>query len=334
MAYGVLSKSLTVLGVAAGAAAGLALYNYALGRWIETHFPPSGRFVRAGGCNLHYVERGRGRPVVLLHGANGTLNDFAAGFLDRVARDFRAIAFDRPGHGYSTRPAGPMSPARQASVLREAFRALGLEQPILVGHSWSGALVLAYALAWPDEIAGIVMLAGVSHPWRGNHFRWHTRLAGKPIFGPVLLRTLIGPVGQMLIKSGVRQAFAPDPPMPSYAQQAAVPLILRPNQFRANAQDLLELNAFLAEQSRHYGEIRVPVAIVAPSEDRSVNAELHAFGLHRRLRRSKLFIAEGVGHMLHHVQPPTVMQAIRWVAEQDQAPTESGFRTNEFSWPR
>lgn len=334
MAYGVLSKSLKVLGVTASAAAGLLLYNYALGRRIEARFPPSGRFVRAGGCDLHYVERGQGRPVVLLHGAHGTLNDFAVGFLDRLARDFRAIAFDRPGHGYSTRPSGPMSPARQASVLREALRSLGLERPILVGHSWSGALVLAYALAWPDEIAGIVMLAGVSHPWKGNHFRWHTRLAGKPIFGPVLLRTLIGPLGQVLIGSGVRQAFAPDPPMPSYSQQAAVPLILRPSQFRANAQDLLELNAFLAEQSRRYGEIRVPVAIIAPSEDRSVNAELHAFGLHRRLRRSKLFVAEGAGHMPHHVQPRTVMQAIHWVAEQDTVQAAPDCRAGDFSCAR
>lgn len=332
MRRGVLSKGLKILGATAGAAAGLALYSYALRRRIERRFPPVGRFVRAGGCDLHYLERGRGRPVVLLHGAHGTLNDFAAGFLDRVARDYRAVAFDRPGHGYSTRPAEPMSPARQASVLREAFRVLGLERPILVGHSWSGALVLAYALAWPDEIGGIVALAGVSHPWEGNYFRWYIRLAGTQLLGPLFLKTLLGPLGQMLIGSGVRQAFAPDPPMPSYVRQAAVPLVLRPAQFRANVQDLLGLNAFLAEQSRRYGEIRVPVAIVVPSDDRSVvNADLHSFGLHRRLRHSRLFVAEGAGHMPHHVQPRTALQAIRWVVETDRpGPSRHGA---DFSHP-
>ena len=316
----VVSRNLKGLGLLAGLGAGLAFYSYALGRRAERLWPPRGRFVAAGGCNLHYLERGRGRPVVLLHGASGSLNDFALGFLDRVARDYRAVAFDRPGHGYSTRPARPMSPARQAAVLRAAFQALGIERPILVGHSWSGALVLAYALAWPDEVAGIVTLAAVSHPWTGNYIRWYVRLAGNRVFGPLFAKTLLTPLGHLLIGPGVRQVFAPDPPLPAYASRAGVPLLLRPGHFRANADDLLGLNAFLAEQSRRYPEIRVPVAIVVPEKDRSVvNVELHSHGLHRRLRHSRLFIAEGTGHMLHHVRPDVALQAIRWVAQQDAA---------------
>lgn len=55
---------------------------------------------------LHYIDRGAGRPVVLLHGNGATTEDYAiSGVLDLAARNHRVIAFDRPGFGHSERPA-------------------------------------------------------------------------------------------------------------------------------------------------------------------------------------------------------------------------------------
>jgi pimeloyl-ACP methyl ester carboxylesterase len=308
-------RGLKTVGLAAGALAGLALYNRALQRRIERTWPPRGRFVEIDGAILHYVEGGRGRPVVLLHGASGTLNDFLPVLFGRVARHYRAIAFDRPGHGYSTRRPGPASPARQAAYLRDALRALRIEQPILVGHSWSSALVLAYASAWPGEIAGIVTIAGVSHPWTGNYISWYNRAAAHPVLGPLFVHTLLVALGQALIGPGVRHVFAPEPPIPGYARHTGLPLMLRPQQFRANALDLIGLNAALAEQAPHYRDIRVPAGIVAPTMDRRiVDVKHHSRKLYEEIPNARLFVADGAGHMPHHTQPGVVMQAIDWVA--------------------
>ncbi len=66
---------------------------------------PSGRFVTVDGLPVHVLVRGRGRPVVLVHG-NGTMaEDFAiCGLIERLATRYRVIALDRPGFGYTARP--------------------------------------------------------------------------------------------------------------------------------------------------------------------------------------------------------------------------------------
>ena len=99
----------TILAVAAAALAAAAVYNTYRARKVEREHPPAGRFVTVDGVRLHYLERGEGPPVVLLHGNVVTAEDFVlSGVLDRVARRHRVLAFDRPGFGFSDRPHGSM----------------------------------------------------------------------------------------------------------------------------------------------------------------------------------------------------------------------------------
>src|SRR5579863_6011069 len=76
---------------------------------IEAAHPASGRFVEVEGGRLHVLELGpAGReeqpPIVLVHGASGNLHDLRIALGDPLARNRRAILFDRPGHGWSDRP--------------------------------------------------------------------------------------------------------------------------------------------------------------------------------------------------------------------------------------
>lgn len=74
-------------------------------RETERAHPADGRFVVVEGVKLHYLERGDGPPIVLLHGNGVTAQDWAvSGVFDGLATDHRVIAFDRPGFGYSDRP--------------------------------------------------------------------------------------------------------------------------------------------------------------------------------------------------------------------------------------
>ena len=135
-----------VLAASAAALAAAALYNTYRARRVERRHPPAGRFVDVDGVRLHYLERGEGPPpVVLLHGNVVTAEDWVlSGVLDRVAERHRVVAFDRPGYGHSDRPQGSAWTAgTQADLLRRAFARLGLERPVVVGHSWGTNAALA-----------------------------------------------------------------------------------------------------------------------------------------------------------------------------------------------
>ena len=307
----------------AGASAAVALSSVPLGLWtasarreIERRHPPIGAFVDVDGARLHYVERGDGPAVVLSHGASTNLRDFVPTLLEPLARSFRVILFDRPGYGYSTRPSGAWpSPVRQATLLRSALGTLGVSRPLLVGHSWSGALVLAYALAFPGEAAGLVAIAPASHPWPGGVSLMRT-LAMAPGLGPWLANTVVWPLGRRMVDAGIRGAVHPFVPPSSYRSETAIDLQLRPSQFLADANDVGRLAGFLREQSARYGEIETATCIVTGTDDTVLSPRRHAHALHAALQRSRLVVIDGAGHAPHHSHPERVAHEIESLARE------------------
>lgn len=153
--------ALSVALLPAGLVAALWAYNRIRFARAEAAHPPAGSFITVEGTKLHDIRRGEGTPVVLLHGGVLWGNDFARVMDKAAARGYEAIAFDRPGYGYSERPPrGKAAPADQARLIHEALKQLKVEKPIIVGHSWSGLLALIYALRYPGDVAGVVTLAG------------------------------------------------------------------------------------------------------------------------------------------------------------------------------
>jgi pimeloyl-ACP methyl ester carboxylesterase len=117
------------------------------------------------GLSLAYAEAGQGPPVILLHGTLTALEDMMIGLAEPLAPSHRVIAFDRPGFGQSTvRRFADAGIWRQAEAIHHAAVALGLERPIVVGHSFGASVALALAMDWPDSVGGAVALAPVVRP--------------------------------------------------------------------------------------------------------------------------------------------------------------------------
>lgn len=284
---------------------------------IERANPPSGRFVDVDDGRLHVMELGNpdAPPVLLLHGASGNLGDLRLALGERLAARYRVILVDRPGHGWSDRPGGrsDASPARQAVLIHQAVAALGVKNPIVLGHSWSGALATAYALAFPDDVRGLVLLAPVTHPWPGG-IGWINDVVATPLIGPLIAHTVILPAGYFMLRSGVAAVFLPNSPPPHYGQRTGVAMLLRPREFIANAQDLADLKEFVRAQAPHYGEIKAPVAIIAGDKDPVVYTDIHSRAIARQLPQATLTVLPGVGHMVQYAATDKVVQAVDEVA--------------------
>lgn len=259
---------------------------------------------------LSAADRTAGPPVVALHGASGNASDWAAGLAGHLA-GMTALAFDRPGMGRSE-PAGrqPWRLAPQREAMRAALHALGHRRYVLVGHSFSGALALDWALAHPQEVAGLVLLSGAAMDW-GGALEGYYRFAARPIVGPLMARAVPHVVSRRKIERALACIFAPQTPPERYAERAEVHLALRPGPFLLNARAMNALHGQIVANQPHYDRIACPTAILHGEADRVVPAEIHAVPLSRVLPDARLQLLPGIGHMPHHAVPQTVAAAIR-----------------------
>jgi pimeloyl-ACP methyl ester carboxylesterase len=278
-------------------------------RRAERMHPPAGRFVHVDGVRLHYLDRGQGEPVVLLHGSGTMAQDFAISGLFKLAAEHRVIIFDRPGYGYSSRPRNKVwTPSAQAELLCKALKQLGVERPIVVGHSWGAFVALALALEHPAEVRSLVLLSGYYFPT----VRFDVPMLSPPaipILGDILRYTISPLLGKLFWPVLLRRFFGPAP-VPSRFAAFPLRLALRPSQLLAGASENALMIPVANALRRRYRELKLPVVIVAGADDQHVNVERQSARLHRELPGSELRLIPGVGHMIHHLAPEQVMQAI------------------------
>lgn len=304
--------TLTVIIIVAACCALLAAMTAVGTLAIERAHPPAGRFVAVTGGRLHVLERGPadGVPVVLLHGASGNLEDMGLALGARLSSRYRVILIDRPGHGWSERAGkGSASAARQAALLVEALDRMGVQRPIVVGHSFAGAVALAYALAFPDRLAGLVLLAPVSHPW-ATGIAWFYSLTATGVVGELFARTIVLPLSFPFLNTFAAAVFTPQMMPDNYVRDAATALVLRPAEFVANARDVAALLDSVQRQSPRYGEISAPTVIVTGDRDTIVSPTIHSKALAAQLPHAKLILLPCVGHAVQHVAADIVEREI------------------------
>ena len=312
------------LGWTAVALGATAAWSYWQGRRAERRFPPAGRFIDVAGVRLHYLDTGRGSPVVLLHGNGAMASDFAGcGLIRALSERHRVIAFDRPGFGYSTRPrhGGIWSAARQADLLRQAWQRLGVDRPVVAAHSWGTHVALALALDHPAALRGLVLVAGYYYP----SLRLDVLLGGPrlPLIGDVLRYTLSPVSARLMLPGLLRRMFSPHPVAPAFLSAVPMPLALRPWQIRASAEEAGIMPASAAQLAPRYGTLDLPVHIFAGSEDKLVTQPDQATRLHQELPRSILHLLPGEGHMLHYRASAAIAEAITSLAHPAPADTAS-----------
>lgn len=291
----------------------LTLYSSWRVRQWEKQYPPTGATVQVGDVSLHYIEEGEGQPVVFLHGGILSSVDFVDVVTLAAQQRYRAIAFDRPGYGHSERPHGKVTPVVQARLLHQALKAMKVEKPILVAHSYSGSLAMAYALQYPGDVAGLVLVSAAVYGgemYPAGYGDPLSRLVTTPVAGHIFLKTFLVPLASLVMPKMVEQTFAPDAAPEEYVR-AALALWSRPSQFKANREDILYFSPTMDTLEGRFEEIKVPIVFVYGERD-PFGVDQHAKKLSRALSHVKTMVVPDAGHMLPIVYPEAVVNAIAW----------------------
>lgn len=295
------------VGIALAAAAMFVNYKK---REVEREYPPEGKFVEVDGVRLHYMEKGEGEPLVLLHGNMTTGMDFTlSGLVDMAADRHRVIVFDRPGYGYSERPRGKAWGAEeQARLLHDALQKIGAAPAIVLGHSWGTQVAVAMALNFPDTVRSLVLSAGYYYPTLRPELPL-TAQAAMPILGDLMRYTTTPLMLRMTWPLMLKRVFMPAPVAESMKKLPPW-LAARPKQIRAMVVEGTLMTPEVMKLSKRYQELRMPIVLLAGDGDRLVYRSKQSDRLHAELPHSDYRVIENCGHMMHHTAPQQVLDAV------------------------
>lgn len=271
------------------------------------------------GGELHIIERGEGRPLVLLHGI--TLRaDVWAPQLHQLADRYRVIAVDLRGHGASTPGADGYGLPRLATDVATVLEELDLRHAVLVGHSMGGMTIMQFCGDHPavldDRVAGVVFVATRAH-------------AVVPVLVAGVVRRL-GDRAQAKLDAGgtipqsaalggrfVRLAFGQRPSPAAVAQVAEMSTSIPPEAFLPSGLGLLDHDAREALRRTH-----TPSMVIVGTRDllTPVRSSKHLAGL---LEGSQLHVLPGAGHQLMQERPDELAELIdEFVADLPEAAAE------------
>ena len=297
-------------------AGALVLFAIFLGRRVDATVRPQGQWIEVEGERIHYRAFGEGPPIVMVHGLGGNLRNFAYLPLAELARDFRVVLLDRPGSGHSPRKDDAKAVlGEQARVLAGFIRAMQFDRPpLLVGHSLGGAISLALALREPGSVAGLALLAPLTHEVAEPPAVLKAFAIRQPWLRRLVAYTVAMPAGIARSKQVMALVFAPEQPPRDFAVRGGGLLGLRPQAFVGTSTDFCALEHQMAPQEARYGELQMPVHVLYGDGDRLLDWQVHGKALADKVPQAHLQVVAGGGHMLPVTQPAVTAEFLRRAA--------------------
>jgi pimeloyl-ACP methyl ester carboxylesterase len=200
-------------------------------------------------------------------------------------------------------------------VVSRFIEALGLEKPLLVGHSLGGLIALTTALEYPDAISGIALLAPLTRYQDEVPPEFRALYVRSPLRRWLWTQTTAIPVARKYASATLAFVFGPQEPDEDYVTEGGGWLGLRPGHYYAMVSDFTAIEDDLPRLQERYGEIRMPAGILFGSEDRVLDYRRHGLGMEGTIPGLEIEILEGIGHMPHYAASERVAAFIRQMAK-------------------
>lgn len=288
----------------------LTLVNLTAARLpAEPPLPAGSKFVEAEGRRIHYVEHpGKEPAVVMIHGLPGTWGDWDAVAAKLAGR--RTIQIDRPGFAFSE--AGYVPFDGQVRTVHALATELKLKRPVIAGHSYGGAIALAYTAAHPDEISGTV---AVDPAVSSNDVSWDRAVQArfikameKPPLKQIGALTMQNIVKRISINVGGDQAFSPDERDAGWTSRA-LSLTSRERDLSAMSSEMLDIKEVLDKLQLSLPKIDRRVEVIQGEGDELVSADSVRQAA-AKLPDANLVLLPG-GHMQTYTHPQVVADAVK-----------------------
>lgn len=297
-------------------AAYLAWTTRTLARKAERVVPPAGSFITVNGNQIHYIDRGEGQPILMVHGLGGTLHHLRRPLMDAFGDGYRLIALDRAGSGYSTRAEGSAGTLQeQARDIAAFIDALKLERPLVVGHSLGGAIALATAIDYPDKISGLALISPLTRFDPNLPPQFKALAITSSLKRRLIANTIAVPMSVKNAPIVLDAVFGPQQPPSDYAVAGGAMVGLRPQHFYGTSLDLVGSRRDLADYEARYGELDMPVGILFGTKDRILDYEKNGVSTAELISGVELELVDGVGHMPQYAETDRVVAFVRRIAE-------------------
>lgn len=297
----------------------LVIFTALTARRVEKALPPRGQFIEVAGARIHYLDKGSGPAIVILHGLGGQMGNFTYALLERLTDEFRVILMDRAGSGYSRRAPGATGRlTEQASIVAEFIRKLGLERPLLVGHSLGGAIALGVALDHPETVKGLALIAPLTYVPKQVPAPFRALDIKSDLVRLLVAWTVATPIGIRRGKAILDAIFSPDPAPADFPIRGGGILGLRPKSFYNTSSDMRAVNLDLWAMTGRYDSLRVPVRILYGKNDEVLSHQLNGEAMKAKSPMVSVELVAG-GHMLPISAPDLTANFIKAAARAESS---------------
>ena len=247
---------------------------------------------------VHYQEKGTGKALVLIHGNNSSVYSWKDVF-DELAKDYRIIALDLKGFGFTAKPEGDYRVETQAALIMNLLDQLKIERATLCGSSMGGAVALSAAIKYPQRVESLILVGSSA---------FNVGASGGASLAPAYVRwpyvgaavTALALTSDSLVRDGLRKSFYDE----SKVTDERVAAYYRPLRTRGG-----QRAARLVRDRRNYSsiensldKIRQPALLIWGAQDR-LNLLADGRRLHSKLAGSQLTVYNNCGHLPQEEMP-------------------------------
>jgi pimeloyl-ACP methyl ester carboxylesterase len=244
---------------------------------------------------LAWTELGEGPPLLLVHGLGDSHRTWRR-VASRLAKHFRVLLVDLPGHGLSDRPDAPYTLDWCAQILHEWLDAIGVETLSVAGHSYGGGVAQWMVLERPARVARLALVAPGG---LGRDVTLGLRLLANPVARAVLSRPAMRLGTSLLMRLTVNASakLEPDEVVRS-AEMNAIP-----GTGRAFHRTVAGVVGFGGQHIQAWDRIHEvdalpPIAVFWGERDRILPVA-HAYGAQKRIEGASLYTYPRAGHFVH-----------------------------------